>query len=128
MLKDKTKKIVQFSSTGKLLYYIRCVHSVKNHQNSKYRTTRFQLILPVQSQNVTKNRTDHRMHVEGIQICQINRWNNSFQNMYSMNRQKLTVWPGKLILCQKTPHFCLTVDTRSITWVPLKTLGYNALN
>ena len=34
--------------------------------------TRFQLILPVQSQNVTKNRTDQRMHVEGIQICQIN--------------------------------------------------------
>ena len=36
-------------------------------------------------QNVTKNRTDHRMHVEGPQICQINHWNNSFQNMYSMN-------------------------------------------
>ena len=31
--------------------------------------TRFQLILPVQSQNVTKNRTDHRMHVDGTQIC-----------------------------------------------------------
>ena len=40
--------------------------------------TKFQLILPVQSQNVTKNRTDHRMHVEGPQICQINSWNNSF--------------------------------------------------
>ena len=39
--------------------------------------TRFQLILPVDSQNVTKNRTDHRMHVEGPQICQINGWNNS---------------------------------------------------
>ena len=100
----RAKKIVQFSSTGKLLYYIRCVHSVKNHQNSKYRTTRFQLILPVQSQNVTKNRTEHRMHVEGIQICQINRWNNSFQNMYGMNRQHLTVWPEKSILCKKTPQ------------------------
>ena len=53
-------------------------------------TTRFQLILPVHSQNVTENRTDHKMHVEGIQICQINRWNNSFQNIYGMNRQKLT--------------------------------------
>ena len=42
--------------------------------------TRFQLILLVQSQNVTKYRTDHRMQVEGIQICQINRSNNSFQN------------------------------------------------
>ena len=41
------------------------------------------------------------MDVEGIQICQINRWNNSFQNMYGMNRQTLTVWPGKSILCKK---------------------------
>ena len=63
--------------------------------------TRFQLILPVDSQNVTKNRTDHRMQVAGPQICQINRWNNSFQNMYGMNRQQLTVWPGKSILCKK---------------------------
>ena len=74
--------------------------------------TRFLLILPVQSQNVTKNWTDHRMHVEGIQICQINRWNNSFQNMYGMNRQQLTVWPGKSILCQRTPSFSpILVDT-----------------
>ena len=47
-------------------------------------TTRFQLILPVDSQNVTKNRTGHRMHVEGLQIDQINLWNNSYQNMYGM--------------------------------------------
>ena len=47
-------------------------------------TTRFQLILPVDSQNVRKNRTDHWMHVEGPQMCQIKRWNNSFQNMYGM--------------------------------------------
>ena len=38
------------------------------------------------------------MHVEGPQICQIN---NSFQNMYGMKRQQLTVWQGKLILCKK---------------------------
>ena len=30
--------------------------------------TRFQLILPVDSHNVTKNRTGHVMHVEGPQI------------------------------------------------------------
>ena len=78
--------------------------------------TRSQLILSVQSQkNVTKNRTDHRKHVEGPQICQINRWNKSFQNMYGMNRQQLTVWPGKSILCQKTPHFRLFWWTR--IWV-----------
>ena len=58
----------------------------------------FSYLLPVQSQNVTKNRTDHRMHVESPQICQIKRWNNSFQNVYGMNRQQLTVWPGKSIL------------------------------
>ena len=106
--------------------------------------TRFQLILPDQSQNVTKNRTDERMHVESIQICQINRWNNSFQNMYVMNRQKLTVWPGKSILCKKTPQktaifVCTnlsyltfegperqTVDTRSTSGLALKPLGYYA--
>ena len=70
----------------------------KRSVRSGWDTTRYQLIMPVQSQNVTKNQTDHRMHVEGIQICG---WNNSFQNMYSMNRQKLTVWPGKSILCKK---------------------------
>ena len=86
------------------------------------------------------------MHVEGIQICQINRWNNSFQNMYGMNRQKLTVGPGKFILCKKNTSkmaifVCTnlsyltmegpgrqTVDTRSTSGVSLKTLGYNASN
>ena len=108
--------------------------------------TRFQLKLPVESQTVTKNRTDHKMHVEGPQICQISRWNNSFQNMYGMYRQQLTVWPEKSILCQKNTSFSpilvdknlsyltlegpgrQTVDTRSISWVALKTLGYNASN
>ena len=33
----------------------------------------------------TQNRTDHRMHVEGPQICQIKRWNNSFQNMHGLH-------------------------------------------
>ena len=109
-----------------------------NHHLQK---TRFQLILPVDSQNITTNRTGHRMHVEGTQICQINSWNNSFQNMYGMNRQKLTVRPGKSILCQKTPQktaifVCKnrsyltlkgpvrqTVDTRSTTGGPWKLWG-----
>ena len=43
-----------------------------------------QLILPVHSQNVTKNLTAHRMHVAGPQIYQINHQTNSFQNMYGM--------------------------------------------
>ena len=87
-------------------------------------TTRFQLILPVQSQNVTQNQADHRMHIMGIQICQINGWNNSFQNMYSMNRQKSTVWPVKSILCKKhikKGYFCVQeseLPDFGRTWTP----------
>ena len=57
---------------------------VHSHLNYYIYMTRFQLILPVDSQNVTKKRTGHRMHVEGPQTCQINHWNNSFQNYYGM--------------------------------------------
>ena len=39
--------------------------------NGQFLMIRFQLILPVDSHNVTKNRTGHRMHVEGPQICQM---------------------------------------------------------
>ena len=79
--------------------------------------TRFQLILPVDSQNVTKNRTDHGMDVEGPQIY---RWNNSLQNINGMNRQQLTVWPGKSILCNKNTSFSpILVDTN---------LGYQDLD
>jgi len=63
--------------------------------------TRFQLILPVDSQNVTKNRTDHRMHVEGLQICQINRWNSSFQNMYGMLQAKIDRLDRKIDFVQE---------------------------
>ena len=58
-----------------------------NHNEGKARQknmTRFQLILPVDSQNVTKNLTGHKMHVSGPQIYQINQRNKSFQNMYGM--------------------------------------------
>ena len=77
--------------------------------NSK---TRFQLILPVDS-HVTENLTGHRMHAAGTQICQINHWNNSFQNMYGMNRQQLTVWPGKLIFPAKRSIFAYSYHTYS---------------
>ena len=52
-----------------------------NHNEGKTRQknmTRFQLILPVDSQNVTKNLTGHRMHVAGPQIYQMNHQINSF--------------------------------------------------
>ena len=46
--------------------------------------TWFQLILPVPNHNVTKNLRGHSMHIEGPQIYQMNRQNNSFQNMGDM--------------------------------------------
>ena len=70
--------------------------------------TRFQLILPVDSHNVTKNRTGHRMHVEGPQICQINRWNNSFQNMYDMLQVKVDRFARKTFSYKKNSLFWQT--------------------
>ena len=70
--------------------------------------TRFQLILPVDSHDVTKNMTGHRMHVEAPQIYQMIRHINSF-------RQKLIVWPGKSIHCTKTPQIRLFLCARN--WV-----------
>ena len=55
-----------------------------------------------------KNRTDHRVHEEGIQICQINSGSDSFQNMYSMNRQKLTV-DDALLLMLKLRNVLMTI-------------------
>ena len=93
----------------RILYFSMCWHLHK---------TRFQLILPVDSQYVTKNWMDYRIQVEGPQICQNTRWNNSFQNMYGMNRQQLTVRPGKSTLCKKTPYFRLFWWTRIwVTWL-----------
>ena len=63
------------------------------------RKTRFQLILPVDSQNVTKNRTDQRMQVKVIQICQINCWDNSFQSFYGTRPKPSyrTVRPSRIV-------------------------------
>ena len=52
-------------------------------------TTRSQLILPVPNHNVTKNLTDHRMHVECPQMYQMNRQINSFQNVCDMLYAKI---------------------------------------
>ena len=67
----------------------------------KFCTTRFQLILPVDSQNLTKNQTGNRMHVKGPQICQINRWNNSIQNMYGMLKATIDRLARKIDFVQK---------------------------
>ena len=56
--------------------------------------TRFQLILPVHSHNVSKNLTGHRINVEGPLIYQINRQTNSFQIMCDMllKIDRLVTW------------------------------------
>ena len=56
--------------------------------------TRFQLILPVHSHNVSKNMTGHRINVEGPLIYQINRQTNSFQIMCDMllKIDRLVTW------------------------------------
>ena len=43
-------------------------------EKKQYSRTRFQLILPVHYQNVTKNLTGHRMHVAGPQKYQMKTW------------------------------------------------------
>ena len=63
--------------------------------------TRFQLILPVDYQNVTKNGTGHRMHVAGPQIYQINRQTNSFQNMCDMLQVTIDHLARKIYFVQK---------------------------
>ena len=74
--------------------------------------TRFQLILSVDSQNVAKSRTGHRMHVGGPQICQINRWNNSFQNMYGMLKTTIDRFARKIDFVQKnTSKSAILMDT-----------------
>ena len=65
---------------------------------------KFQLILPVDSQNVTKNKTDRVMHVEVPQICQINHWNNSFQNIYGMPKATIDCLARKIDFVQKKPQ------------------------
>ena len=88
--------------------------------------TRFQLILPVDSHNVTKNLTGQWMHVAGPQICQINCWNNSFQNMYGMLKAKIDRLAKKIEFCAKKKHlkngyFCVHESESpdyGRTWVP----------
>ena len=79
---------------------ISCFSSVNFIPLVDFCMTRFQLILPVDTQNVTKNHTGRRMRVEGPQMDQINCWNSSFQNMVCY-RQQSTVGPGKSILYKK---------------------------
>ena len=93
-----------------------------------------------------KNRTGHRMHVDGPQKDQINRQNNSFQNMYGMLQATIGQLARKINFVQKNiskspilvdtnlGYLTLegpgrqTVDTRSTSGVPLKTLGSVASN
>ena len=80
--------------------------------------TRFQLLLPVHSHNVTKNMTGHRMHVEGPQIYHINRQTNSFQNMCDMLQAKIDRLTRKIDFVQKNTSkqfFCVCTDLGYLT-------------
>ena len=88
-------------------------------------------MVPVPNQDVTKNLTGCRIHVEGTQLSQIYRQINSFQDMHNMLKAKIDRLARKLVFVQtntsKLPIFvctnlgCLTlegprrqtVDTRS---------------
>ena len=103
--------------------------------------TRFQLIQPVDSHNVTKNLTGHRMLVAGPQICQINRWKNSFQSIYGILKAKIDCLTRKIYFVQKNAskspflvdtnlsYLTLegpgrqTFDTRSTSGMALKDFG-----
>ena len=76
-------------------------------QQYEYCRTRFQLILPVDSQDVAKNLTGHRMHVAGPHIYQINRKNNSFQNVHGVLHVTIDRLARKIDFVPKTPHFRL---------------------
>ena len=86
--------------------------------------TRFQVILPVHSHNVTKNLTGQRMHVEGPQIYQMNMINSS-QNMCDVLKAKIDNSARKIDYLQKK-H--LKIHTRSTSGLPLKTWGYDDSN
>ena len=82
------------------------------------------------------------MHIAGPQIYQINRQNNSFQNMYGLLLATVDRLARKIDFVQKKPsksaifgctnlgYLTLegpgrqTVDTRSTFGVPLKTWGF----
>ena len=102
--------------------------------------------MSVPNHDVTKNLTDHRIHVEGPQIYQMNRQNNNCQNISDMLKAKIDRLARKINSLQKNtsklPSFVCTnlgyltlevpgqqmVDTRSTLGLPLKTLGYASSN
>ena len=67
------------------------------------------------SDNVTQNLTGQRMHVDGPQISEMNLYNNSFHEIGTCFRQKLTIWLGKFVLSKKVPQNGLFLCAR--IWV-----------
>ena len=66
---------------------------------------RFRMTVSTLSQGVTKNLTGHRMHWGRSKLPQTYPWWQSFQEMKTCSRRKLTLWPGKLIFCREVPEF-----------------------
>ena len=61
---------------------------------------RFRMTISTLSQAVTKNLMGHRMHWGWSKIPQTYPWWQSFQEMKTCFRRKLTLWPGHLIVAE----------------------------
>ena len=93
-------------------------------------------MVPLPNHKVTKNLTGHKMHEVGPQISQINPYNNVNMQIYRLARKIRLVKKSKNDLFLDTNLGFLTlegpghqtVDTRSTSGVPLKTLGHNGSN
>ena len=116
---------------GNITWY--CLSDRTSHK------TRFQTMVSNLSHSLMKNLTEHRMHLEGSKIPQMNLSNHSFQEM-SLGENWL--FGQENCFHEKTIQNCpfslhksglhdfghKTFDTRSTSGYPLKTLVYNAPN
>ena len=75
-----------------------CYRTQSQQQNIND-TTRCQILCSMQLQCISKILTPCRMLKKSLVIAQINRWNNSLQNMYDMLQVKV-----KLFFPKKTPQ------------------------
>ena len=115
------------------------------HLKTIYRTTRCQILCSMRLQCVSKILTPRRMLKKSSLIAKINRWNNSFQNMYDMLKVKVDRFARKTFFSPKKhlkpfsaarnlgcltlrEAVCQTIGPRSTIRAPLESLGYNSSN
>ena len=122
------------------------VHILVQLSRCQFPKTWCQILYTMQLQCVSKILTPRRMLQKTSLIAKINRWNNSFQNMYDMLQVKVDRFARKTFFSKKTPKkslfwrtrfrgfltlggaVCQTIGPRSTIRLPLKTLEYNGSN